>query len=359
MTLLIDTRDVAASERAQYWAHASSDEYHPLQISVGAHDSFSAKMWGDHLSSIRLFRIVAGANTMSRGARDIAAGDPDCLYFQVILRGGVLGAQQDRAVVLGPGDMVAYDSSRTAIFKAEGTFDLLAMQIAKPMLGRAASAISRQTAVRIPGENELTQLTSRFLRDTVARLAAGTLSRNDTGLQGHIVDLVRRLCVDIGSTEHPSRPRCTAELLLGAQAQIDARLAEPALGPGDIASACFISTRYLHRVFEAEGLSVCSYIRAARLTRCRRDLLDPALADQSIHEISSRWGLTNPAHFSRVFKEAYGCSPREFRRTGGAAAALEPDQPLASPFWSARDVGRTNGDFWENARSGHASPAST
>ena len=30
--------------------------------------------------------------------------------------------------------------------------------------------------------------------------------------------------------------------------------------------------------------------------------------------IAARWGFTNAAHFTRVFKAAYGSSPGEFRR---------------------------------------------
>ena len=169
MTLLIDTSEVEPSDRAQYWAQESSGEYHPLQISVGAHEQFSAKMWGDRLSSIRLFRIVADPNTMIRDARDIAAGDHRFPYLQIILRGGMLGAQQDRRVVAHAGDMVAYDSSRTSIFKADETFDLLALQITKPLLGKPAVAAISAAAARIPGENPLTRLTSRFLLEAVAR----------------------------------------------------------------------------------------------------------------------------------------------------------------------------------------------
>jgi AraC-like DNA-binding protein len=59
---------------------------------------------------------------------------------------------------------------------------------------------------------------------------------------------------------------------------------------------------------------VCDWIRSERLDRCRTDLQDPSYADLSISAIASRWGLPSAPHFSRLFRVAYGCSPREFRR---------------------------------------------
>jgi AraC-like DNA-binding protein len=105
-----------------------------------------------------------------------------------------------------------------------------------------------------------------------------------------VIDLVRRLYVDLGSLSHPTRPRSMAELLLQAQSQIESRLGDPSLNPEQVARACFVLTRYLHCVFESEGFSVCEFIRSSRLDRCRRDLLDPGLASQPIHAIASRWG---------------------------------------------------------------------
>ncbi|MFJ9520782.1 AraC family transcriptional regulator [Kitasatospora sp. NPDC101801] len=36
--------------------------------------------------------------------------------------------------------------------------------------------------------------------------------------------------------------------------------------------------------------------------------------------VARRWGFVNPAHFSRVFRAAYGVSPREWRALRTAEA---------------------------------------
>jgi len=50
-----------------------------------------------------------------------------------------------------------------------------------------------------------------------------------------------------------------------------------------------------------------------RLERCRRDLLDPAHAARHISDIAFAWGFNDLAHFSRIFKQRFGASPREWR----------------------------------------------
>jgi AraC-like DNA-binding protein len=314
MTLLIDTGVVEPPHRVEFWAQSSHDVYHPLKIEADETDRFSARMWGDWMSGVGFFRIAAEANTMSRRREDIAAGDPECLHFSILLRGVLDGSQENRTVVLRPGDMTGYDTSQPAMFHAPEPFDVLIVKLPKVALGKHASSLSRLTALKIPGDRGLPRLAARFLCGAAAGLADGTIARNDTDLAEHVIDLIRRLYVDLGASSQPARPHSRAELLVRAQGYIEANLGDPRLNPEQVARACFISTRYLHRVFEEQGLSVCNSIRTARLDRCRHDLLSPAMSDEPISAIAARWGLPNQAHFSRLFRSAYGCSAREFRR---------------------------------------------
>ncbi len=60
------------------------------------------------------------------------------------------------------------------------------------------------------------------------------------------------------------------------------------------------------------------------LERCRRDLADPAMAHWSVSAIGTRWALSNPAHFSRVFHAAYGLAPSEYRRVHARSSVVQP-----------------------------------
>jgi AraC-like DNA-binding protein len=334
MPLLIHTSVVPPRERAAYWADASRSAFHPLRICADPSQPFGARMWRDRLGSIGVFRIAAGANTMSRTPREVAAGDPEALHLQLLLSGRLLGAQAGRGAVLRPGDMVGYDTSQPATFRAEGPFDLLVLRLPKATLGKRAASISRLTAITIPGDAGVARLAGRFFFDAATGLADGSIGRDDQGLEGHFVDLVRRLYVDLGACTQPTRPRSAAELLLQAQAQIDAHLGDCDLGPDEVARACFISTRYLYRVFESEGLSVSDFIRSERLERCRRDLIDPALATQPIQAIASRWGFNSASHFCRLFRAAYGCTPSTYRAerpSVGRASWQERATPFGPP----------------------------
>lgn len=95
---------------------------------------------------------------------------------------------------------------------------------------------------------------------------------------------------------------------------IQEHLGDPCLSPGAIAEAHHISIRYLHKLFAGGGMTVAGRIRELRLERCYRDLADPSQRDRPIHSIAARWGFTDKAHFSRLFRARYGIPPKEYRR---------------------------------------------
>ncbi|MEV6055637.1 AraC family transcriptional regulator [Streptomyces sp. NPDC052107] len=109
-------------------------------------------------------------------------------------------------------------------------------------------------------------------------------------------------------------PSGTDLLLRGVKAYIEHHLCDADLSPTSIAAANHISLRYLHHLFQRDGLTVGTFLRERRLEQCRADLSDPAHAHRSVREIARRRGFRDPAVFNRTFKAAYGVTPGTYRR---------------------------------------------
>ncbi|MQA86595.1 MAG: helix-turn-helix domain-containing protein [Streptosporangiales bacterium] len=172
----------------------------------------------------------------------------------------------------------------------------------------------RLAGVTFHGQEANAALVSSLVRQVTRHLEAYD-GASGARVGGAVFDLITTTLADRLDRAHVVPPEMSRRtLLVRIYAFIEKRLGDPQLSPTVIAAAHHISTRYLHKLFESEGQTVSAWVRSRRLERCRRDLLDPALAARPVSAVARRWGLYDPGYFSRAFREAYGVPPAEYRR---------------------------------------------
>jgi AraC-like DNA-binding protein len=120
-----------------------------------------------------------------------------------------------------------------------------------------------------------------------------------------------------GAPGAPGTPGGWSPLLVRIMEYVELHLTDPDLSPEVIARAHHISVRYLHKLFKEEDITVGRWILRRRLEECRRDLMRSGRGSRTIAAVAGRWGFLSAAHFSRVFRSAYGMSPREWRDMAG------------------------------------------
>ncbi len=105
-------------------------------------------------------------------------------------------------------------------------------------------------------------------------------------------------------------PQHTSALVKRAVAYLHQNYSSPLLRR-EVAEATGVSQDYLTRVFHQElGLSPWAYLNRFRVKQARELLSTTAY---SITAIALRVGFTDPAYFSRVFRQVAGMSPRALR----------------------------------------------
>jgi AraC-like DNA-binding protein len=319
VSVLIRVEDEPLRTRLDYFRHVVADTIVPFDLRIDAHRDLRAQIFTGPVGSVHVTKLSAAAPLKAfRTPRLIRVSDPELLKIDVLVRGGAVLAQGNREAALYPGDFTLLDLSRPCqVAESRDEHEVVVVKFPRSALALPHDELGRVTAVPISGRDGLGVPIS-----SLARHLAWHLEDHDptegarlaTALMDLLtVTLAQRL--DRVPTIAPATRR--RALLASVQSFIEQRLPDPELSPSEIAGANHISLRYLHKLFETQPTTVAGWIRQRRLERCRRDLLDPALADWSVIAIAARWGLTDPAHFSRVFRAAYGLPPAEYRLSEG------------------------------------------
>ena len=72
---------------------------------------------------------------------------------------------------------------------------------------------------------------------------------------------------------------------------------------------------YLSALFRREtGMPLGDYMKKRKVEHAKRRLLR---SNAPVASIAEEFGFASPSHFSAVFRDLTGCSPTEFRRSGG------------------------------------------
>ena len=309
-----DTGGVRPAEQFAYYREAICQAFMNLTPEPAAAAGFPASVEHIRLGDAAINRVSFPEHVVRRSAADIAASERSCFYLNLKLAGRCRIQQGDREVSLSPGQVGIFDSDRQfALLHDRGPqLRVASFWVPAEALRECLPASFGVAAARVsddPYVGHLIVETARTLSDGALRISEeeGVLLFRAL-IELVAVSLSRRSRA--GAAESESLADATA---LAVKRAIHRRLREPGLAVADIAGAVGISERYVHKLLARSGSSFTDYIIDRRLDGAARDLADPALADGAIGGMAFDWGFSDLSHFTRRFKQRFGCRPRDWR----------------------------------------------
>ncbi|MCA0380011.1 MAG: helix-turn-helix domain-containing protein [Actinobacteria bacterium] len=290
---------------------AVNSSFVPLQVDSDADGPFRATLSAAGADGVVFTEVNAKPQLVQRTAQTIEDGGSGFYKVSLLLSGTGILIQDGREIVMQPGDLSFYDTSRPYSLLFNEQFRNLIMMFPKDRLEFPTALTDALTAVSLCEQHDLAKAIAPFIAETSPQLAQlPSVAR--TKLAHTSLELINTMLSAILDVEQS--PRTPHEALLQKiYGHIAANLGSAELSPGTIAAAHYISVRHLHALFAEHDTTVSTVIKQRRLEHARANLTDPALRGHTVAAIATRWGFVDAAHFSRVFKQHYGISPSELR----------------------------------------------
>lgn len=326
MSFTLHTDIVPPRERLAYWVDSICSTYVHLECDVPGVGDFRGSILSHRLPGLDFSVVNSQAQHVMRTPSAISRASDDCFLVSLQTQGHGVISQDGRVAMLSPGDFAIYDSTRPYTLHFDDDFEEIVLKLRADQLRTLVRGTEHLTATTVSGRAGAGHLLISMvttLRDeldslspaSAAAVSSGALNLLVAGLQS--LPACRRAELSSMSAYHVARIRHC----------IDERLHDPTLTIEAIAAELGMSVGHLHRLFKHEPQSPSQYLWGRRLDACSRDLLDPRRARASVAEIAFSWGFNDAAHFSRAFRERFHCSPRDWRRQGGAPSPTPSPTP--------------------------------
>ncbi|MFF9090929.1 helix-turn-helix domain-containing protein [Streptomyces sp. NPDC014991] len=306
------TASVPDGHRLTHWRDVVERALVPVTVVPRDDGPFLGRVRTDRVGTLRVSTTEAAPQRVRRTAAHIARSPEPFVAVGVQMAGRTLLVQDGRQATANPDDLFVYDTARPYFLDHPERFSTRVVLIPRRMMAQSDEDLGRITGTVIDTEEGCAAVLRPFLATVVA--SAHLYSPSAAGrLANGLVDFFGTLVTELTEETAAGSGTTRSFLVQRVHDYIDENLGDPALSPESVARAHHISVRYLHRLFQDEAITISRLIQRRRLEKCAHELARRSRTSPTVSSIAQRWGFVNPTHFSRVFRDAYGLSPREWR----------------------------------------------
>src|SRR6202047_2011952 len=245
-----------------------------------------------------------------------AANGEDDLLLGVNVRGCSMASQRGRDLVLRDGDAFYATRDVTEITVTRPTpVRFIGCRVPRGPVALLLGRLDDTPVHLVPHRTEALNLLV-----TYARAIADSLPLATAELQrlvvSHMHDLI---AATIGATRDgraiAEGRGIAAARLRAIMTDISANLGHGDLSVADVARRHRVTPRYIHKLFENEGLTFSSFVLGQRLSRAHRMLSDPRFADRNISSVAFDVGFGDLSYFNRTFRRNYAATPTDIKQS--------------------------------------------
>jgi AraC-like DNA-binding protein len=322
------TTDRPAAEQFGYWREVICEAFTPLATErrsvhrpAGPRQSGIAS-WvrSTQLAGTNCAEVVSATQLITHGEAEVRRTDSEQIFVNLQLRGHCVASQGGRTCVVPAGAFAMFDttSEYRLEFVGEPTtqeWHVLSFRVPRSQLVPLVADPHGFTAVThdagAGGVAAIATSTMAAIWRTVDSLDGSQAAAADTAFTA-------LLAATAGGGDHLrdiSRDELDAALRASINRYVLANVRHADLAAVRVARRFGISTRKLHRLYEATDRSFAQTVMAFRLDGCAQELAaGPA---QSLTELATQWGFCDLSHLNRAFKARYGCLPSQYRAQSG------------------------------------------
>ncbi|MFF7066433.1 helix-turn-helix domain-containing protein [Pseudomonas sp. NPDC008258] len=264
----------------------------------------------------RSLRLVKTASTplkiFSRPGSQVQQPTP-CFSIALVLQGRIEHCTAGKEQILLPGDLLLTDNQQAYDLGFTSSASFISMPMAKASLPRNMQLAKGLAGGVLRRDQPAGVVMGQLMRTTFEQLPGLTDAQSNV-LEGALQQLAFDTLLKARSPRTRQATRSHQYLLGEITRFVDNHACDPEITPDRLSEHFGISLRQLYNMFSPLSITPASYIWRCRLEQSRRLLGDPRQAHMTMTDVAFSCGFCNASHFSKAFRQQFGCSPSDYRQ---------------------------------------------